>query len=766
MIQFFKKTIYFITILSISLFNVSNLNAQEYTVSGQGTTNPLDVQTRGLNELIEKVDEEIKDVTNCGGSQQFFTGSGCEYLNESEPQTNSAAKSPMISCPAANELAKWNGTNWYCESITVPNDCAGNAQLSECSTSSLSLQNGQTQTGVTCEGTYGQCSADVTCNSGSYSISNEYCPPIPVNCYDSVGGAGCTTMRSLSHGQAGNWSCDTGYTGDCSAVCNAGNFQAASNQCSGAGTWTPGAWGTCSNTCGTGTQTRTYTCVGGVCTTPQPADDSQSCTNYSTCNFTWQSGSWGTCSVTCGGGTQTRTVVCKRSDGTTVSDSNCSGTKPASSQTCNTTACATYSWQTGSWGTCSVTCGGGTQTRTVVCKRNDGVTVADGNCSGAKPANSQTCNATACMANCPSQTKSFGTKHKCVFSVPAINHGNSKTVYEVGSCNWGADPCDCTGTFTCNDGTLSSTWTFKLNPTSGPWTAGSWSGWSTCSATCGGGTQTRTRSVTCSYDSCTGTKPSSSESQTCNTQACATSGPWTTSSWSGWSTCSKACGTGTQSRTRSVTCSYDSCTGTKPSSSESQNCNTQACYTYSWQSGSWSTCSKTCGGGTKTRTVTCKRNDGTTVSSTYCSGTKPATSETCNTQSCVSYSWYTGSYGACSTTCGTGSKTRTVYCKKSDGSAVYDSYCSGTKPTTWIMCTDNSNCADCTNKTRTLGPMAGSGSCTVSFGTGDIGDTSYKKCTTPSVGASFCAKAKCTSSGWQNDSSFGIGGMSWGSGCP
>ena len=440
-------------VAAICLLTITNTYAQEYTVSGQGSTNPLDVQTRGLNELIEKVDEEIKDVTNCGGSQQFFTGSGCEYLNESEPQTNSAAKSPMISCSAANELAKWNGTNWYCESITVPNDCAGNAQLSECSTSSLSLQNGQTQTGVTCEGTYGQCSADVTCNSGSYSISNEYCPPIPVNCYDSVGGAGCTTMRSLSHGQAGNWSCDTGYTGDCSAVCNAGNFQAVSNQCSGAGTWTPGAWGTCSNTCGTGTQTRTYTCVGGVCTTPQPADDSQSCTNYSTCNFTWQSGSWGTCSVTCGGGTQTRTVVCKRSDGTTVSDSNCSGTKPASSQTCNTTACATYSWQTGSWGTCSVTCGGGTQTRTVVCKRNDGVTVADGNCSGAKPANSQTCNTTACA-------------------------------------------------------------------------------------------------------------------------------------------------------------------------------------TYSWQTGSWGTCSVTCGGGTQTRTVSCKRNDGVTVSSTYCSGTKPAASQTCNTQSC------------------------------------------------------------------------------------------------------------------------------------
>eukprot|EP00237_Pycnococcus_provasolii_P001804 CAMPEP_0119205734 /NCGR_PEP_ID=MMETSP1316-20130426/40033_1 /TAXON_ID=41880 /ORGANISM="Pycnococcus provasolii, Strain RCC2336" /LENGTH=387 /DNA_ID=CAMNT_0007202123 /DNA_START=371 /DNA_END=1530 /DNA_ORIENTATION=+ len=92
--------------------------------------------------------------------------------------------------------------------------------------------------------------------------------------------------------------------------------------------------------------------------------------------YSYATGSWSSCSATCGGGTETRSVTCKQSDGQSVSDSYCSDSKPSISQSCNTQECLTYSYSTGLWSSCSATCGGGTETRSVTCKQSDGQSVS------------------------------------------------------------------------------------------------------------------------------------------------------------------------------------------------------------------------------------------------------------------------------------------------------------------------------------------------------------------------------------------------------
>jgi parallel beta-helix repeat protein len=58
----------------------------------------------------------------------------------------------------------------------------------------------------------------------------------------------------------------------------------------------------------------------------------------------------------------------------------------------------TYDWSVGNWSACSAkACGtNGTQTRSVVCKRSDGVSVSDVFCSTTKPATSKPCSAPDC----------------------------------------------------------------------------------------------------------------------------------------------------------------------------------------------------------------------------------------------------------------------------------------------------------------------------------------------------------------------------------
>ena len=111
------------------------------------------------------------------------------------------------------------------------------------------------------------------------------------------------------------------------------------------------------------------------------------------------------------------------------------------------------SYSTGSWGECSVSCGGGTQSRTVTCsKGNNG-------CSGSKPASTRTCNKQVCTCN-PCKTVNIDNTTNALWTVPSnvndytnlnltanvgdsilFKYSNSHDVYQLAT-KWHYDECN------------------------------------------------------------------------------------------------------------------------------------------------------------------------------------------------------------------------------------------------------------------------------------------------------------------------------------
>ncbi|KAJ8302243.1 hypothetical protein KUTeg_021230 [Tegillarca granosa] len=190
----------------------------------------------------------------------------------------------------------------------------------------------------------------------------------------------------------------------------------------------------------------------------------------------------------------------------------------------------------------------------------------------------------------------------------------------------------------------------------GGWT--SYSEWSTCNVSCGGGTQSKIRSCTnpapqYGGNNCVG---STTESRACNTHNCPIHGGWT--SYSEWSTCNVSCGGGTQSKIRSCTnpapqYGGNNCVG---STTESRACNTYNCPIHGgWTSYSeWSTCNVSCGGGTQSKIRSCT-NPAPQYGGNNCVG--PTTeSRACNTHNCPIdggwSEWNIGEWDSCPNTCG------------------------------------------------------------------------------------------------------------------
>ncbi|XP_040194028.1 A disintegrin and metalloproteinase with thrombospondin motifs 12 [Rana temporaria] len=148
-------------------------------------------------------------------------------------------------------------------------------------------------------------------------------------------------------------------------------------------TWKYGMWSDCSASCGAGVQRQIARCVlkgrgvvkNSFCDPDaQPMPRQKKC-NLQDCPARWWYGEWQECSTTCGlSGEKKRTVLCIRtlgSDEQALPSEDCNHlTQPKSSISCNRNVSCPSDWSVSSWSQCSVTCGGGVQTRNITCPKH------------------------------------------------------------------------------------------------------------------------------------------------------------------------------------------------------------------------------------------------------------------------------------------------------------------------------------------------------------------------------------------------------------
>lgn len=336
---------------------------------------------------------------------------------------------------------------------------------------------------------------------------------------------------------------------------------------------------------------------------------------------------------------------------------------------------SSFSWNASDWTPCSTSCGPGTQTRQVNCtSSSNGETVDSRKCGDKGLEDKRKCHKPCYLWNITkwsSCTKPCGgglqtRKVQCVngsAGVPvSYNYcGKKRPVTRQ----------------TCNE---QSCYAWKI------------SNFTKCSRTCGGGIQYR--DVKCQVERypnriayvahyyCQGKSPARARS--CNQTPCFR---WNITEWS---TCSRPCGTGLQTRT--VKCidlfhnqavSSSAC-GKKPV--ERRSCTVKRCN--NWTTSNWTSCSVDCGGGTQIRDVSCRKaSNGQILASSYCSPGVPARRRECNMKPC--YHWQISDWSNCSASCGGGLQTRQADCKvNSTGAVVYSGYCGSVRPDDTRRCNE------------------------------------------------------------------------------
>ncbi|XP_048224838.1 ADAMTS-like protein 3 isoform X2 [Perognathus longimembris pacificus] len=426
----------------------------------------------------------------------------------------------------------------------------------------------------------------------------------------------------------------------------------------------------------------------------------------------WEHNPWTACSVSCGGGTQRRSFVCVEeslhAEILQVEEWKCMyAPKPKVMQTCNLFDCP--KWVAMDWSECTVTCGRGLRYRVVLCINHLGQHV--GGCNPQlklhikeecvvpvpcyKPRERNPVEATLpwlkqaqereemriatedptfipdpwseCSATCGPGVQVREVKCRVL-----LTFTQAETELPEEECEGprlpterpcllrvcGPGPAALTPGVALRDGETTYGWEYA--------------GFTPCTATCLGGHQEaiavclHTQTQQAVNDSlCDQAHRPPAMSQACNTEPCPPR--WHVEAWG---PCSASCGVGIQ--TREVQCLHpeaspappEECRGEKPHALRA--CNQFDCPPR-WHIEEWQQCSRTCGGGTQTRRVTCRQllTDGSflSLSDELCQGPKASSHKSCARTDCPPH-LEVGDWSKCSVSCGVGIQRRRQVCQK------------------------------------------------------------------------------------------------------
>ncbi|XP_018310553.1 A disintegrin and metalloproteinase with thrombospondin motifs gon-1 isoform X1 [Mycetomoellerius zeteki] len=489
--------------------------------------------------------------------------------------------------------------------------------------------------------------------------------------------------------------------------------------------WSYNEWNVCSVSCGGGVQLRSAICVDSN----ERQVRNENCAKQEkhlkrTCNQEacpkWDLGEWSQCSVTCGMGKRHRASWCQV-ENRVVSRTFCSGT-PIVTEACDAGPC--HQWHT-DWSPCSVTCGEGTSRRKVVCKNADGAP-SDGCSIAEKPETLVTCTLKPCLNVVSLPPTTYSTNPSREDSSPQENEIDNNGItfhykWHVGPYGECSQKCNigyksrivrCISEigmvapdYYCDSNQQPIVRTTCNHHPCPVWNTGDWS---ECDVTCGNGFQHR--QVRCqSHDGeilphkeCSDEQPK--HVRRCQMESCRSSPKNSRENslesniirkWkmSGWTPCSKSCGTGIQ--TRRVECTMrrgnhgpevpvkdEQCIRSKSRKPKSQRlCQRIAC-DFIWQEGTWSECSADCGKGIQRRAVTCHRvNRYGWIDPTPTEGCpmdqRPVGEQICKLRECSDkYYWTAGPWRKCSHPCGRkGRQIRRLYCHDAIGKKVARFHC-------------------------------------------------------------------------------------------